>query len=82
MEIVIQILLIDFDEVLFSLDGVIWRFPDNVLETGGIVIDSCPQETILEVIVISLTFIFYHAHNDIIVIPRHNRSLTIQMIKR
>ena len=36
MEIVVQIFLINLDEVLFPLDGILGRLPNNLMTTQGI----------------------------------------------
>ena len=36
MEVVYQVFLVNEDEVLLTLNAVLWRFPDNVHKTDGI----------------------------------------------
>ena len=68
MEIVVKVIFINLDEMGFSLNRILGRFPDDLAEMFGIVDCRCAQQALAERVIKRYFIADAIAHQHIVVI--------------
>lgn len=69
MEVVVKVLLVNLDEVLFTLNTVLGCFPDDVLEADGIVFYGwCTKQAVAELVIEDTCGVRSFTHDHVFVI--------------